>query len=297
MPGDPSHGQDAGSEHPSRRQVLHGLVSATAATVLASVAGSCGSDPQTAIAAMLASTPFVIAHRGGDADRPELSMAAYRHALRSGADGVEVSLARTSDGVWFGLHDATLDRTSGTTGFVAAAHTWAEVSALRITAGRGFRSGDPPEPYARLEEILALVGGRVAVFVDPKTVPRRYHSELLDLLIRSVPDPAGTLVAKSFVADVAWPDAARRRGLRTWGYAYGRDMTSSSALASATADRWNLLGLNLSAPRAVWQHFVQTGRPVIAHVLQSRAQLERAQTLGAHGVMSAHLPLGSSSST
>ena len=33
--------------------------------------------------------PFVVAHRGASADRPEHTLAAYELALQEGADGVE----------------------------------------------------------------------------------------------------------------------------------------------------------------------------------------------------------------
>ena len=43
--------------------------------------------------------PFYVAHRGGSRDWPEMSMAAYRAAVGLGVDALEISLARTSDGV------------------------------------------------------------------------------------------------------------------------------------------------------------------------------------------------------
>jgi glycerophosphoryl diester phosphodiesterase len=54
---------------------------------------------------LLDTRPFYVAHRGGSADWPEQSMLAYRSAVACGVDALEVSLARSADGVWFGLHD------------------------------------------------------------------------------------------------------------------------------------------------------------------------------------------------
>ena len=45
-----------------------------------------------------AGQPFVVAHRGASADRPEHTLAAYELALREGADGVECDVRLTRDG-------------------------------------------------------------------------------------------------------------------------------------------------------------------------------------------------------
>lgn len=55
---------------------------------------------------------LVIAHRGASAHRPEQTRAAYEHALRVGADGVECDVRLTADGQVVCLHDPTVDRTS-----------------------------------------------------------------------------------------------------------------------------------------------------------------------------------------
>ena len=51
--------------------------------------------------------------------RIEDSIHAYRQSVAHGYRALEISVARSADGVWFGLHDTTLDRTSGTVGFAA----------------------------------------------------------------------------------------------------------------------------------------------------------------------------------
>ena len=42
--------------------------------------------------------PFVVAHRGASAERPEHTLAAYELALAEGADGVECDVRLTRDG-------------------------------------------------------------------------------------------------------------------------------------------------------------------------------------------------------
>jgi len=51
---------------------------------------------------------LVYAHRGASAAEPENTLAAFRAAVRMGADGVELDVRRTADGHAAVLHDATL---------------------------------------------------------------------------------------------------------------------------------------------------------------------------------------------
>lgn len=63
--------------------------------------------------------PFVVAHRGASAERPEHTLAAYELALQEGADGVECDVRLTRDGHLVCVHDRTVDRTSSGTGLVS----------------------------------------------------------------------------------------------------------------------------------------------------------------------------------
>ncbi|HEY2150431.1 MAG TPA: glycerophosphodiester phosphodiesterase family protein [Vicinamibacterales bacterium] len=63
--------------------------------------------------------PRVFAHRGGSALAPENTIAAFDNGLQCGADGLELDVRRSSDGVVIVLHDAMLDRTTTLRGPVA----------------------------------------------------------------------------------------------------------------------------------------------------------------------------------
>src|ERR1700754_2721585 len=63
--------------------------------------------------------PYVVAHRGASAERPEHTVAAYELALREGADGVECDVRLTRDGHLVCVHDRRVDRTSNGTGLVS----------------------------------------------------------------------------------------------------------------------------------------------------------------------------------
>src|SRR5262249_55721360 len=64
--------------------------------------------------------PLVFAHRGGAALRPENTLAAFEHGLSLGADGLELDVRLSRDGVVVVHHDRTLERTTRLRGSVAA---------------------------------------------------------------------------------------------------------------------------------------------------------------------------------
>src|SRR6195256_4622602 len=67
-----------------------------------------------------ASRPLVFAHRGGSALAPENTMAAFDNGLALGADGLELDVRLSRDGVAVVHHDRTLDRTTTLRGPLAA---------------------------------------------------------------------------------------------------------------------------------------------------------------------------------
>jgi glycerophosphoryl diester phosphodiesterase len=65
------------------------------------------------------SRPLVFAHRGGAALRPENTIAAFDHAQALGADGIELDVHLSRDGVAVVHHDRTLERTTPLRGAIA----------------------------------------------------------------------------------------------------------------------------------------------------------------------------------
>ena len=64
--------------------------------------------------------PLVYAHRGGSALRPENTLTAFDHGLSLGADGLELDVHLSRDGVVVVHHDDTLERTTNGRGALAA---------------------------------------------------------------------------------------------------------------------------------------------------------------------------------
>lgn len=79
--------------------------------------------------------PLVFAHRGGARLAPENTLAALDHGLTLGADGIEIDVQLSADGVPMVIHDKTLDRT---TDRVGAVHDFTADQLARVDAGHRF---------------------------------------------------------------------------------------------------------------------------------------------------------------
>jgi glycerophosphoryl diester phosphodiesterase len=112
------------------------------------------------------SQPFVIAHAACKGHAPENTLAGLRAALELGADGIEVDVHATADGVPVLLHDPTVDRTTDGQGEV----TKMTLSQLkRLDAGvRQFEGRFAGEPVPTLAEALDLTRGRALMVLEIK---------------------------------------------------------------------------------------------------------------------------------
>src|SRR5512139_238892 len=82
--------------------------------------------------------PIVFAHRGGAALAPENTLVAFDAGLAAGADGIELDVRLSRDGVPVLMHDPTLERTTNGSGPVGD-RTAADLAAL--DAGYHFERG------------------------------------------------------------------------------------------------------------------------------------------------------------
>jgi glycerophosphoryl diester phosphodiesterase len=80
-----------------------------------------------------ASRPLVFAHRGGSALKPENTIEAFDHGMALGADGLELDVHLSRDGVVVVHHDRTLDRTTTLRGPIAMRRA-DELYAARVPA-------------------------------------------------------------------------------------------------------------------------------------------------------------------
>jgi len=111
--------------------------------------------------------PFVIAHRGDSAHRPENTLAAFASALEVGAVIAELDVQLTRDGHVVVIHDPTVDRTTNGVGRVPEM-TLAEVRALSAGFPSRFSDAYAGERVPLLAEVLGLLEGRSKVMIEMK---------------------------------------------------------------------------------------------------------------------------------
>jgi glycerophosphoryl diester phosphodiesterase len=90
------------------------------------------------------SHPLVFAHRGGCALGPENTIAAFDLGRAAGADGLELDVHLSSDGVVVVCHDDLLERTTNSNGPIQA-RTAADLS--RVDAGHRFADSGGRFPF------------------------------------------------------------------------------------------------------------------------------------------------------
>lgn len=101
--------------------------------------------------------PLVIAHRGASALAPENTLAAFALAFELGADGIELDVTLTKDGVPVVIHDDTVDRTTNGKGAIKEM-TFDQVRALDAGATFGKFRGERVPELARVLDAFKKSG-------------------------------------------------------------------------------------------------------------------------------------------
>lgn len=143
------------------------------------------------------------AHRGASATAPENTLPAFELALQQGADGFELDVQRSVDGVLVVCHDETIDRTSNGSGLIAElSHDellqFDFANQLPGYAGVGI---------ATLAEVLELVRGTDAVVnIELKNSVLRYAGMEAEV---------DALVAELGLVDQVWYSSFNHQSLVT----------------------------------------------------------------------------------
>lgn len=95
-------------------------------------------------------TTKIFAHRGANLTYPENSLDAFAEAMRLGADGIELDVQRSADGMAVVIHDEELTRLTGQPGYVHEL-TYADLQRRRIKGPNGTSAAIPT-----LNDALAL---------------------------------------------------------------------------------------------------------------------------------------------
>ena len=157
--------------------------------------------------------PRVFAHRGGCALGPENTIAAFDLGMASGADGLELDVHLSADGIAMVCHDATLDRTTNVSGPLAA-RTAAELG----NVDAGYRYADPSGQHP--------FRGRGVVVPTLRQVLERYPN--IPIIVEMKPDTAE--IGRAVAADVLAAGAVE------WVCAAGYGSRSLSAVRAALPD-------------------------------------------------------------
>jgi glycerophosphoryl diester phosphodiesterase len=185
--------------------------------------------------------PFVFAHRGGAAIGPENTVAAFDRGMAAGADGIELDVQLSADGVPVVHHDATLDRTTNATGSItarSAAELASVDAAFRFGMGAGFPLRGQGVGIPTLREVLRRYPGVRTIIEMKMDTPALGEAVAHEVRLASAVDRvclAGYGPRSAAAARAALPEAACSASLpevrtalyRTWarwpvrGVAYG----------------------------------------------------------------------------
>ena len=108
---------------------------------------------------------MVIAHRGGSGLAPENTLAAFRRAVETGSDAIELDVRMTRDSRVVVIHDRRLGRTTNGNGFVGK-YTLNEIKSL--DAGSWFGAQFEGEPVPTLEEVFDQLPDELPIYVEMK---------------------------------------------------------------------------------------------------------------------------------
>src|SRR3712207_1260705 len=125
-------------------------------------------------------TPARIAHRGAPREHPENTLPAFARALELGADGIELDVHATRDGVVVVHHDSVPRATSSDPrlrGRAIAELSHDELRRFEVAPGVGIPT---------LTDVFALVGDRAVVYVELKgaNIERQVHTVIAEHGVR-----------------------------------------------------------------------------------------------------------------
>lgn len=113
----------------------------------------------------------IIAHRGASGYQPENTLPAFTRAVEMGADGIELDIHSTADGLLAVFHN-------GIVGGVPIGHLTFDGLQDRVDLPQD-------EVVPELETVLARVGGSLTVYIEVKTLDPGCDARLLEAIAAS----------------------------------------------------------------------------------------------------------------
>ena len=179
--------------------------------------------------------PIIFAHRGASAHAPENTLPAFELAVTQSADAIELDVKLSADGQVVVVHDATVDRTTGSHGRVKDL-SLAQLKSL--DAGSFFSEQYRGTKIPTLEEVFEMVGKRTFINVELTnyTTPRDQLVEGVCTLVKKFGLQERVMFSSFFASNLSkarayLPEVPRGllalNGLlgawaRSFGFAFGR---------------------------------------------------------------------------
>jgi glycerophosphoryl diester phosphodiesterase len=112
-----------------------------------------------------------IAHRGASAYAPENTISSIKKAMKLGVKHIEIDVHMTKDGEIVAIHDATIDRTSNSSGKV---FDLSLKELKKLDFGSWFDSTFSAEKIPTLGEVLKLTGQGSVLIIEVKHGSEKY---------------------------------------------------------------------------------------------------------------------------
>jgi glycerophosphoryl diester phosphodiesterase len=230
---------------------------------------------------------LAIAHRGASRDCPENTRAAFDEALRQGADGIELDVQLSRDGVPVVYHDRTLVRAGGGRRRVARL---AAAELIRLDPGARVDRRFAGQHIPTLEAVFRRYGRRTRLLVEIKTREGAAGGERHALLATTVAALVGKMKLEPHVwllsFDAAVLQAAGRElpGVRTLlnlkpPRRMSRKLRDLDGLTGFCADVRRLTPAFADAVR-------QDGRPLFVYTCNTPRTVRRAAAAQPDGIIS-----------
>lgn len=202
-------------------------------------------------------------------------MSAFAVAVAAGADGVELDVHLSRDGVPIVIHDATLERTTNGRGAVAAT----DLSVLRrLDAGSWFASRFAGEKLPTLAEVLDFISPQLRVNIEIKDTAAA--AALLSLLPQF---PRGRFVVSSFDHRVLL-ELNRHLPQLPLGFLLERRWWRSGAQRAATVAYGSLHPPQAAVSATMVATCRELGLPVYPWTVDDPARILALRQLGVAGV-------------
>lgn len=236
-------------------------------------------------AALPNSRPLLVAHRGAMAVAPENSLASFDQALEDGAEGIELDVQLTADGVPVVFHDPDLRRITGRQGAISD-YVWNDLRQLDF--GRWFSEDYAGTKLLRLKDVLHLYTLRTRLFVELKSAApggrrsekasRRLAASVCRMLLKHAGSghPEG-LYLLSFDAEMLEVVHRQAPGLKTILNQAGPGHGPEASWAQANAEALYGYGLPLeSLEKSFTESMHAAGKKILVWSCNTTGQLDAA---------------------